>query len=108
DLDSPKHSFAVFALFAVANLLTNKKKTQFQLATVFWSLLMLLLSGERKGWVGFIIGGGVFTYLQLKSSLSKKNIQAIVTLLVIVVTVGIITELYLVSRPELRYIDRQL
>jgi O-antigen ligase len=108
DLDAPKHSFAVFALFAVANLLTSKKKTQVQLATVFSSLLMLLLSGERKGWVGFIIGGGVFTYLQLKSSLSKKNIQAIVTFLVIGVTVGIITELYLVSQPELRYLDRQL
>lgn|GEM_PF-5777199 len=108
DLDAPKHSFAVFALFAVANLITSKKKTLFQLITVFFALIILLLSGERKGWVGFIAGGGVFTYLQLKASLSKKNIQAIVTFMVIVVIVGIITELYFVSQPELRYLDRQL
>jgi len=108
DLDAPKHSFAIFALLAVIRLLTSKKKTQFQLVIVLLALSMLLLAGERKGWIGCIVGGGVFTYLQLKASLSKKNINAIATFLIIVATIGAITELYLASQPQLRYLDRQL
>jgi O-antigen ligase len=108
ELDAPKHSFAVFALLAVIRFLTSKKKTQFQLLILLLSLAILLLSGERKGWVGFIVGGGVFTYLQLKASLSKKNIHAIATFFVIVVTLALVTELYLASQPQLRYLDRQL
>lgn len=108
DLDSPKHSFAFFALLAVIRLFSSNKKTLLQLGFVFLGLVMLLLSGERKGWAGFVIGGGFFTYLQIKSSLSKKNINGIVTFFIVVGVVAIITGLLLVSLPEFRYLDRQL
>jgi O-antigen ligase len=107
-LDSPKHAFAVFALLSVVRLLTSKKKTQFQLLTVLLAIIMLLLSGERKGWVGFIVGICVYTYLQMKATLSKKNIHAIATFIVIMIIIGIITELYLAGQPQLHYLDRQL
>jgi O-antigen ligase len=108
NLDAPKHSFAFFALLAVIRFLTSKKKTQFQLLIVFLGLAILLLSGERKGWVGFMVGGGIFAYLQLKASLSKKNVHAITTFFVIVIALGGITELYLASQPQLHYLDRQI
>jgi hypothetical protein len=90
NLDAPKHSFAFFALLAVIRFLTSKKKTQFQLLIVFLGLAILLLSGERKGWVGFMVGGGIFAYLQLKASLSKKNVHAITTFFVIVIALGVL------------------
>jgi len=110
DLDAPKHSFAFFALLAVMRLFTSSgsgKKTIFQLAAIFLALMMLLLSGERKGWAAFIIGTGIFTYLQSKSRFSKKTINAMVTFIVIAAAVGTIAALYLSGQPQFRYINRQ-
>lgn len=110
DLDAPKHSFAFFALLAVIRLFIGSgggKKTLLQLAATFLALVMLLLSGERKGWAAFIIGAGVFTYLQGKARLTKKTVNAIVTFVVVVTAVGSITALYITTQPEFRYINRQ-
>ena len=110
DLDAPKHSFAVFALLAVMRLFTSynsNKKTILQLGAILLGLVMLLLSGERKGWAAFIIGAGFFIYLQSKSAFSKKNVNAMVTFAVIVTAIGTIAALYITTQPEFRYINRQ-
>lgn len=108
ELDSPKHSFAYFALLAIIRLFNSDKKTISQFAIAFWALVMLLFSGERKGWAGFIAGSFMYVYLQIRSSLSKKTINAIVTFGMIVVAIGSITVLYLTTNPEFHYLDRQL
>ena len=69
---------------------------------------MLLLSGERKGWAGFILGCGFFTYLQVKSSLSKKNIKTILDFFTLVGGIAAVTVLLLISLPQFHYLDRQL
>lgn len=108
DLDSPKHSFAYFALLAIIRLFNADKKTISKFVIAFVALIMLLLSGERKGWAGFIAGSFLFVYLQIKSSFNKKTINAIVTFAMIVVAVGGITVLYLTTNPEFHYLNRQL
>lgn len=108
DLDSPKHSFAFFALLGVVRFFTSHRKTLFQLMLVFLGLAMLLLSGERKGWLGFFVGGAFFTYLQLKSSITKKNINGILTFFTIVGGAAFAMILVLVSMPQFEYLTRQL
>jgi O-antigen ligase len=108
ELDSPKHSFAYFALLAVIRIFTTNKKKQFQYLITFVAIVMLLFSGERKGWAGFIIGTGMFVYLQIKSKFTKRNFNAITTFIMITVTIGSITVLFLTANPEFHYLDRQL
>lgn len=108
DLDSPKHSFAFFALLALARLLSSNRKTLLQLGTVFLGLIMLLLSGERKGWAGFFIGSIFFIYLQVKSSFSKKNISGIIRFFTTVGTAATILIIIFISLPQFAYLSRQL
>ena len=108
DLDSPKHSFAFFALLAVARLLSSKRKSLLQLSLVFLGLVMLLLSGERKGWAGFVIGSAFFIYLQIKSSYSKKNIGGIINFFTLIGGSATVLILIFLSLPQFQYLSRQL
>ncbi len=108
NLDAPKHSFAFFALLAVIRLFSSQKKSVFQFGIVLVALMMLLLSGERKGWAGFLAGSAVFTFLQIRSSNSLKNIRTITTFFVLVGVVGLLTVLVLIAMPQFHYLDRQL
>ena len=108
DLDSPKHSFAFFALLALTRLLSSSRKTLFELGTVFLGLVMLLLSGERKGWAGFFIGSVFFVYLQIKSSYSKRNIGGIINFFTTIGTAATILIIIFISLPQFAYLSRQL
>ena len=68
----------------------------------------MLLSGERKGWAGFIIGSFFFIYLQVKSSFSKRNIGGILNFFTIVGGAATLLVLVLISMPQFQYLSRQL
>ncbi len=108
DLDSPKHSFAYFALFAIINYFSHNKRKGFYLFVVLLALFMALLSGERKGWAGLLVGGSYFVFLQLRSSDSKKNIKAIVRFATVVIIIGIVSSLLLLGNTRFHYFDKQI
>lgn len=109
DLDAPKHSFAFFALLAIVRYFTSiKKDKSFQLMLVLFSITMVLLSGERKGWMGLFAGVSFFIFLQLRHSFSKKTVRILFSFAIVIFFIATVALIVINTLPQFHYFSKQL
>jgi hypothetical protein len=108
DLDGPKHAFAYFAVLGVLRYMTNDKRSVFQIVIILWSFVMMLLSGERKGWAGAILALSLFVLVQFNTQKNKRKLFTLLRIFVISIVFLSSSVIFLSGLSEFKYFDRQL
>jgi hypothetical protein len=94
ELGDAKLSFSLFSLFATVKYILHRRPNR-QIFIVVGSLILVLLSGERKGWVA-LVAGLISLYIvrkdsrfpSLVSQLFRPRVLAVVTVIFLALTVA--------------------
>lgn len=78
-LNDPKYAFGLFALFASCMHLAGKRSAGYTIL-LGAALLLMVLSGERKGWVAFVAAvSSVVWFTQISGGIKRSWVSTLVT-----------------------------